>query len=429
MNKKNVLIFPSGSEGALNIFDSLKYNLHFELFGCSAKRNYTEYIFPEGNFYYSDERMYINHPQFVEALMEVLQKFKIDYIIPTFDDVALKLTEVAPNLCAKIVTSPYSTALVASDKRKMYNLIKDYSFAPEVFLNETEVTVYPVFAKPAVGCGSQNVKKLINQSEVKECLEKDMVVCEYLSGEEVTVDCFTDRHGVLRFAGARSRERIWHGITFRGNNLSNSEEIDYIAKTLNGLLSFRGAWFFQLKRNDAGQFKLLEFSVRQSTNSSLYGKLGVNFSALSLFDAMDLDVNILCNQVDIQQECRIKTSYRLAYCYDTVYIDFDDTLTNCDKVNLNMIKLLYQFINKDKRVVLITRHEGDLYQELKKFKISSDLFDEVIWIRDNTLKSEYVVEKHAIFIDNYFKERLAVSQKCGIPVFDVDAAEALLEDV
>ena len=50
--KKNVLIFPSGSEGALDIFRALRYNLHFRLFGFSGKENYTDFLFPEGQYYY-----------------------------------------------------------------------------------------------------------------------------------------------------------------------------------------------------------------------------------------------------------------------------------------------------------------------------------------------------------------------------------------
>ena len=29
MEKINVLIFPSGAENAINVYDSLKYNIHF----------------------------------------------------------------------------------------------------------------------------------------------------------------------------------------------------------------------------------------------------------------------------------------------------------------------------------------------------------------------------------------------------------------
>ena len=44
------------------------------------------------------------------------------------------------------------------------------------------------------------------------------------------------------------------------------------------------------------------------------------------------------------------------------------------------------------------------------------------------LKSDYIKRENSIFIDNYFKERLEVKEKLGIPVFDVDAIECLIDD-
>lgn len=425
-----MLIFPSGSEGALNIYDALKHNLHFEVFGCSGKRDYTDFLYPEEMYCYGDEKLYITHPFFKETFSKLLKDLRVDYVIPTFDDVALKLAELAPLLSAKVITSPYETALLASDKRRMYQAVYGYSFCPKIFQDKEEIEQYPVFVKPAIGSGSKGAKLIRKEEELeKYCKEeKDIVICENLSGEEISVDCFTDKYGALRFIGPRVRERIWNGIAFRSSNIPISEEIRDIAETLNRIMVFRGAWFFQIKRNAEGAFKLLEFSVRQSTNSSFYGKLGVNLSALSLFDAMGMDVSILCNDFPIRQECRLQASYHLDIAYENVYVDFDDTLTVCNKVNVNMMKLLYQFSNHGKKIILITRHQGDLLIDLKKYKISTELFDEIIWIKDDTPKYQYIVPEQAIFIDNYYKERLEVKQHHNIPVFDVDAAESLIEN-
>ena len=58
MNKANVLIFPAGGENAINIYDSLKYNLHFELFGATSKKDYSVDLYKKENFYLGD--LYIN---------------------------------------------------------------------------------------------------------------------------------------------------------------------------------------------------------------------------------------------------------------------------------------------------------------------------------------------------------------------------------
>lgn len=428
MKKVKVLIFPSGTEGALEIYEALKYNLHFELYGISGKKNYTDYIYPDGQYKYADKRFYITDPDFRKAISEFIDEMGIDYIIPTFDDVALKLMEIAPYLSSKIVCSPYETALIASDKRKMYQAFEGEDFIPKTFSLE-EASTFPLFIKPAVGCGSNGAHAVNNPKELKSAIPDDgnYIISEMLPGNEITVDCFTDKNGRLLFIGPRVRERIWHGITFRGKIIPPDKEIRHIASTLNERLEFRGAWFFQAKYSADNKLKLLEFSARQSTNGLIFDKIGVNLSALSLFDAMGLDVSVNCNEYNLSWERRTVASYHLDINYSTVYIDFDDTITTHNKINSSMIKLIYQFINQKKKLILITRHETDLYADMKAAKISKSLFDEIIWIRDETPKADYINPKSAIFIDNYFKERNEVWQRYKIPVFDVSSAEGLID--
>lgn len=430
MNRKKVLIFPSGNEGALEIYNALKYNLHFELYGASGKKNYTDYLYPEGMYFYTDKRLYITDPDFTAAFSDFITKHGIEYVIPTFDDVALKLAEIQPVLSAKVVVAPYETAVAASDKRLMYKAVENENIAPVIYDSVDDVQDYPVFVKPAVGCGSQGAHIVSSRQELIDAVKDNdnIVICENLPGEEITVDCFTDRHRNLLFVGPRIRERIWHGITFRGKTIPLTDEIRNMAECLNNKLHFRGAWFFQAKRNSSGALKLLEFSVRQSTNSSLYTHVGVNFSALSLFDAMDTDVSVIPNDFVLNQERRITASYHAEIEYDTVYIDYDDTITTHGVVNSSMMRLIYQFINKGKRIILITRHETDLYEDMKSLRISPELFDEIIWLKDNTLKADHIKPNCAVFIDNYYKERLEVHNRYHIPVFDVEAAECLIDE-
>ncbi len=430
MERIRVLIFPSGSEGALDIYHSLRYNLRFDVYGLSGKENYTDYAYPEGKFIYGDERLFVDHPEFENALTAVIERLKIQYIIPTFDNVALKLSELRSRLRAKVITSPYETLLAASDKRRMYKDIVGMSFAPKVFHGVDEVSKYPVFIKPAKGTGSRGARKVCSRNELELAIEatSEPVITEYLTGEEISVDCFTDRFGVLRFIGPRVRARVWNGISFRARTIPVTGEIEEIASALNERFVFRGAWFFQAKRDVCGKYKLLEFSARQATNSSLYTKLGINFSLLSLFDAMEYDVKIIPNDCQIEQERCLRAAYRIDFRYSVVYIDFDDTLIIENRVNTNLMRFIYQCVNMGKKVVLLTRHMHDLEESLVKHRIAKLLFNQIIWIKDDTPKWEYIQENDAILIDNYFKEREEVQRLCGIPVFDVDAVDCLISE-
>ena len=45
--KINILVFPAGSEIAIEIYHSLKYNLHVEIFGASGKADHSKFIYDE----------------------------------------------------------------------------------------------------------------------------------------------------------------------------------------------------------------------------------------------------------------------------------------------------------------------------------------------------------------------------------------------
>ena len=88
---------------------------------------------------------------------------------------------------------------------------------------------------------------------------------------------------------------------------------------------------------------------------------------------------------------------------------------------------LYQCKNKNIRVILITKHANELYTTLSQYHIDPSIFDEIIHIPMDALKSSYIKYEKAIFIDNAYKEREEVNQVHHIPVFDVDTIDVLLD--
>lgn len=112
--------------------------------------------------------------------------------------------------------------------------------------------------------------------------------------------------------------------------------------------------------------------------------------------------------------------------YSTVYVDYDDTIIIRNKVNIQLISYLYQCINQKKKIILLTKHKGDIIQELSNRRISS-IFDRIICLNENENKADYITE-NSIFIDDSFGERQNVYNRCGIPVFDTHMIEGLLEE-
>lgn len=427
MNKINVLIFPAGGENAIDIYNALKYNLHFNLYGASSKHDYAEEIYKLENYCVSNFN--INDNSFIDHFNKLLDKWQIQYIIPTHDTVALYLMENVSKIHAKIVCSPYETTKIAHNKGLMFEYLKDKEYIPKIYYSIEEIKDFPVFLKPYIGVGGKGTFCAKNKVDLIEFLKdkQDYLLSEFLPGEEYTIDCFTDRNGKLLFAGPRTRERITMGISFTSQTVSLEPEILNIAEDLNQTFTFRGTWFFQIKKDCNGKYKLLEFSIRHATTMGLYRQLGINFALLSLFTAMDMDVNIIFNHYNMKLNRRLSNAYQLDYQYHNVYIDFDDTLIINGKVNTDVMKFLYQCNNKKKNIFLITKHSTDIYEDLKKCHIDSTLFHEIFLLKEEQNKVDFICQQESIFIDNYYKERKEVFDCLGIPVFDVDAIECLLD--
>lgn len=425
--KANVLIFPSGYENSMNIYDSLKYYAQFNVFGASSKSDHAEFVFPKSQLYIGALSIY--KEDFIDRFNEVIEAFKITYVIPTHDIIASFLAENCDLIHATIITSPYETARIAENKRLTYEALKGKAFYPIVYETIEEITEYPVFIKPYIGVGSRGAVKVEDKKTLLKLFEKnsEVLISEFLPGVEITIDCFTDRKRELIISEARSRERITNGITYHTERVEKNKEITDIAQALNECFIFRGAWYFQLKKSVDGHLKLLEICVREAGTTSFFRQLGINFAALSVLDAMNYDLQVLLNDCNLALDKRVQSYYRLNYDYKTLYIDGDEMLVVKNEVNTSLIKIIYQQKNKQKKIILFTRNLKTLNRLLNKHNLCANLFDEIMTIENQEQLLSCIQEKQAVFISSCFEDRLAVMNACQIPVFNTDAIDCLMD--
>lgn len=422
MNKINVGVFPCEAENAYELYRSLQYATRFNVIGLASKVDHCKYEYRSIH----DGLPYIFEDDFLSRFIEALAEENIEYIFPTHDSVAEYLKEIEDKLPAKVLCSPLETAQLCRDKEKLYHFLEKEDFCPQTYsLNNL---VFPSFAKPKIGQGG-NFCQLLQHKEDMKLLTRsldDMIFCEYLSGIELTIDCFTDRKGQLLYAGARTRDVIKQGIAYSSASYPLSDEIIKILQKLNTMLTLRGLWFCQLKKDVKGAWKLLEVSTRIATTMNLTRHKGVNLPLLALYDALGYDLDVLDNSFLVRISRSLQTKYELSLTYQTVYLDLDDTLIVNNAVNIKMIAFVYQCINNGKTVVLLTKHDGDVYEYLERYKINASLFAKIIHIPEDKKKSAYYEDKNGILIDNLYVERKEALE-CGLAVFDVDAIDALLE--
>lgn len=427
MDPKRVLVFPSGSEIGLELHRSLRFAKEVDLWGGSSIPDHGRFAFHQ----HIDGLPFVTHADFLKGINCAIREYRLDYIYPAHDSVIVALAEAASrgDLACKLITSPFETCQIVRSKRRTMELFRDELVTPRLYRDVAEATEWPVFLKPDVGEGSKGTSVAHHETDVRLAIARDpsLLIQELLPGNEYTIDCFTDRYGRLQFAAGRKRTRVLNGISV--NTVPyHDPEIGRIAEIINRRLTFRGMWFFQLKRNVRDQLALMEIAPRIAGGMGMYRNLGVNFALLSLYDAEGYDVQPLVNQCDIEMDRALENVFKLKIHYSEVYVDLDNCLIIRDRVNTQLVAFLYQCVSDGKRIHLISRHAGELAATLARHRLGG-LFDSVLHLGRDASKADHILSKDAIFIDDSFAERRDVFQRMGIPVFGPDAVESLLDSV
>ena len=424
MHERRILIFPAGTEIGLEIFAALKGCRNVRLFAAGEDvSNHARHLYPDYHVL-----PHVSHPAFSSAMAELCAGLDIGYLFPAHDDALTALTALRGQLPAIVVAPSEATCATTRSKRATYRCLSEVVRTPRVFEDVAAIDAFPVFVKPDRGQGSLNAVRADDAQQLAHALRTahDPLVCEYLPGEEYTVDCLSSLRQGLLFCHARRRDRVRSGIS----NCTVTVElpgIEAMAAAISARLGMRGAWFFQVKRSAAGELTLLEVAPRIAGAMAAHRVQGVNFPLLSLMEQEGLDLRILPHTGVVELDRSLRNRYRHAIAFDRLYIDLDDTLLLNGEVQLDALKLVFQCINAGKPVTLLTRHASDVGVTLRRHRLHG-LFDAVIHITDGGRKSAHIAPGgRPIFVDDSFSERQEVQALLGIPTFDLSMIELLTE--
>jgi carbamoyl-phosphate synthase large subunit len=427
MEPRNVLIFPGGTEIGLEIWRALRNCKEVRLFSAGVGgSSHAPYVFQH---HFSIPSVY--EKDWLSNLIEIVKMYDIKYIFPAHDDVIVALANNLEYIPCTVISSPPYICQITRSKTKTYASLRSFIPVPNQYFSIPEIEDYPIFLKPDKGQGSLNAYRVDNEISLKSQISQhsDMIMLEYLPGKEYTVDCFSDKGKGLLYSGARERIRTKNGISMDSklaNNTVNEIGGTYARKIME-IMDLRGAWFFQMKEDAKGLLKIMEIAPRISGTMAANRVRGVNFPLLSIFEREGLDIEIMTNNYDVEVDRALINRYRTDITYSHIYVDLDDTLVVRDGVNIELVSFLYQSANKGKRISLITKTVQCLDDYLTNFRLKG-LFNEIIVIKKEENKADFINPNGAIFIDDSYKERLSVHARWGIPTFDCSMIEVLLDD-
>ena len=421
MKVRQVLVFPAGTEIGLEIHQALQHCKEVKLHGAGQP------ISSHAPFVYRSYHTLpsIHEPGWLQALVDLCRDLDIDYVFPAYDDVIVALIRHQEEIPATVLTATVEVCELTRSKSQTYKHLSTVVRVPRLY-DPAEVKDFPLFVKPDRGQGSQGAQLVRNQDELIAATDsiREPIVCEFLPGEEYTVDCFSDRERGVLFCGPRVRLRMRNGIAVHTRSVVLNG-VDNIAACIHASLGMRGAWFFQLKRAADGELVLLEVAPRIAGSMSMHRVLGVNFPLLTIFEHERIKLKLMTLPIRAELDRALHNRYQLNIDYEALYVDLDDTLLIGNEINLDVLQLVFSCINRKIHVTLITRHRGDLVSTLRTHRLQ-DVFDEVIHLDGDQRKSDFIQRKNAIFLDDSFAERWDVQHRCGIPTFDCSMLDALI---
>ncbi|HEY0333295.1 MAG TPA: ATP-grasp domain-containing protein [Stenotrophomonas sp.] len=424
----NVLVFPCGSEIGLEIHAALRACKDVRLYGVSSVADHGEFVYAHYRRIDADSR---DAAALLDALNTLIQEWAIDIVLPAHDSVIPLLAQAGNTLRAPAMVPDADTARVCRDKHLTYDRLQHLGFVPR--RHRGLVDVYPIFAKPSVGQGSRGAERVDTRQRHQALIDQgvDYVFAEYLPGQEYTIDCISNADGQLLHAAPRVRDRVRNGIAVRTSPAPLDPALQFMAQAIAAELRLRGAWFFQARRDDQGAPKLLEVAPRIAGSMALSRQRGINYPLLGIYAHLGIEFQVLPQDFPIEMDRALHNRFRSPLSYRKVYLDLDDTLVLAGRTNPVLMALVYQWHADGKSIVLLTRHARCPRMTLAAQHIHEGLFDEIVHITDGSPKSAAIdvdaFEGGAIFIDDAFRERRDVHLRHGLPVFDLDAIESLLD--
>lgn len=175
---------------------------------------------------------------YIDRLCEVIEKFKIELVVPTIDPELPILSDARKEIEARtgtriMVADPWVIRICNDKILTQEHVVSNGLLAPFVFESATGVSEedFPLILKPRAGSSSIGVNVVKSFDEINYLLPRthDPMIQEFVTGEEYTVDCFSDFDGnvisvVPRLRIATRGGEILKGRISKNRNIMNAVE-------------------------------------------------------------------------------------------------------------------------------------------------------------------------------------------------------------
>lgn len=312
----------AGAPGAPGIIRCLQQDERIQLTVADADENATgKYL--SGDFVVIPKA---DADDFIPALLKICRERGIHILMSLVTRELFHLAEYRNEFeqgGTKVLVSSHEAITVANDKSKCYQFLQEKKIpVPKFFVVKT-IEQFQLVAKqlgwpgnefcfkPSVSNGSRGFRIVSNNFDAHDWLfhQKpnsvymrheeavrilsskpfpELLVTEYLPGEEYSVDCLA-YHGEAKLVAPRLRKKMINGISVQGEFVNDEKIISYCQSIIKAL-QLHGNIGIQVKRNAEGKALLLEINPRvQGTIVAGLGA-GINLPLLAVKQELGLSI-------------------------------------------------------------------------------------------------------------------------------------------
>lgn len=259
---------------------------------------------------------------FVDAVDAVCRADGIDVLISTVDVELPPLAARRADLVSTLAAPSAETLECALDKWRLAQRCAGQLPVPRTRLLDEEATVaewdFPVIVKPRRGAGSRGVRIVTSRADLEALgRDTDLIVQEYLPGDEYSVDVLADAAGTVVAAVPRTRTRVDSGVSIAGRTV-HDDALESTASAAARAIGLSGVANVQLRRAADGTPSLLEINPRFPGALPLTIAAGVDMPSYVLDLALGLP---LPEQVAFREIANVRF-------LEDVFIDPGDVLSS-----------------------------------------------------------------------------------------------------
>jgi carbamoyl-phosphate synthase large subunit len=237
--------------------------------------------------------------EFFQAVFQICKENRVALLIPTIDTELRFYSEHRNDYAAigtRVAVSSQETIEICSDKVATHRWLVKEKFptvrqtSPEDFLLSEGGWTFPLIVKPRRGSASHGVSKVTSRELLRELCKDtdDMVVQEFATGHEHTINVLVDQKGRCVCAVPHRRLEVRAGEVSKGVTIKNKPLMDLATQIAECLPGAFGALNIQVFVDSIGAMQVTEINARFGGGYPLAHRAGADFPKWMLEELLGL---------------------------------------------------------------------------------------------------------------------------------------------